>query len=262
VWDFYVCQIDGAVASVYLDLGLDGLVPDASRPVLTRLRLTMLAPRPDGLSSNREAETLAKLEEQVVPLLTSQSDATYVGRTTTAGYREYCFYGPDVAEMRRSVEAAMQAYSEYAFVTQSSDDPEWQHYRETMFPLPRLRQQIENRHVIDALKAAGDAHEQARPIRHWLYFSTTVSRATFASAVVRLGYDAENTVPGDESDPERLFGLAVERVGVVARDVIDTAVDELFVLAEEHEGEYDGWEAVLVPQAKRSWLARVLSRGA
>ena len=47
----------------------------------------------------------------------------------------------------------------------------------------------------------------------------------------------------DKPNDPRPFGLHLHRVDAVTPDAIDNVCHELFVLAMEHNGEYDGWEA-------------------
>ena len=50
-WNFYFAQVDGAVASVFVDLAHGAGAVDPTRPVVAWVSLKMRTPRADGLSS-------------------------------------------------------------------------------------------------------------------------------------------------------------------------------------------------------------------
>ena len=81
-WDFYFGRIDGAVSSIFVDLGLRADAPVEKRPWLLWVWVEMRAPRADGLSSGEEAPTLHEIEESLNSLVPPawESDASrYTG---------------------------------------------------------------------------------------------------------------------------------------------------------------------------------------
>jgi uncharacterized protein (TIGR01619 family) len=61
------------------------------------------------------------------------------------------------------------------------------------------------------------------------------------------GEEDEGGEEGDE-EPEMPFRLTITRDETTDPENIDAVVDELFVLAEEHGGRYDGWGALVMPK--------------
>jgi hypothetical protein len=57
-WDFFFCRVDDSPASIFIDLGRAKSAPLKGKDHLGYLRLYMLKPRPDGLSSDAEFKTL------------------------------------------------------------------------------------------------------------------------------------------------------------------------------------------------------------
>ena len=95
-WDFYFCRVDNEPESIFVDLGIREEVPIAGLPHLAWLRLYMRMPRPDGLSSNAEYETLVAIEDSVSHAIeTADVRLQYVGRNTSGGCRDFYLYAED-----------------------------------------------------------------------------------------------------------------------------------------------------------------------
>jgi uncharacterized protein DUF695 len=85
-WDAYLCRVNGELASICLDLDQQ---TDPSHPSLLWVWIDMLMPRPDGLSSREEADTLGKLEDVLTQKLTARLDARFVGRITVSAAENF-----------------------------------------------------------------------------------------------------------------------------------------------------------------------------
>jgi hypothetical protein len=105
--------------------------------------------------------------------------------------------------------------------------------------------QVRNNHVLlDTLRANGDSLIHPREVRHWIYFADPGKRYEFVSAARALGYKADCVSDGKSAArPHRVLLVRVDRVDPPA---IDEAVLQLFRLAGQHDGDYDGWECALL----------------
>lgn len=249
-WDFYACRIDDAPASVYVDLALRGEAPVGALPHQFLVRLPMRAARSDGLSSQDEFDVLCAVEDAlmaaIVPL-----NARFVGRTTSAGYRDLYFYCADPEPVGNALIAAMEAFPEYSAEFFSAHDAEWKTYLEFLHPSERDRQLIQDRRTCDALEKEGDDLTTVRKIDHWIYLPNHKAAAEFLAAARSLGYQ-------EESAPERSSGVlpcAVcisKHTSAQVADVNETTL-ELLELANRFGGDYDGWESpVMVPEGANS----------
>ena len=122
-WDFYFARVNGEVASLFVDLGIRESVPDPCRTHLIWCWVYLNQPRPDGLSSSDEAPLLVTVEEGLVDSLKGR--ATFVGRITTAGRREFYFYGEDAAQCEATISHAMRNHSAYRVDVGSKQDDPW-----------------------------------------------------------------------------------------------------------------------------------------
>jgi Family of unknown function (DUF695)/Regulator of ribonuclease activity B len=243
-WDFYLLSVDDKPASIFVDLGIAKEAPLRSLPFMAYLRVYMKAPRPDGLSSREEFDTLKAIEDSFGEGLTNDGRTIYVGRNTSDGCRDIYFYTAQPDGWSDRVTRLMQLFVGYEFDCGHRDDPEWKTYFEFLYPSGGDRQRIENRRVCDALEQHGDLLTQKREIDHWAYFPNASARASFVERALRLGFRLRSmSEPAKAGDQ---YGVRLYRIDVPARESIDDVTISLFQLAAEHGGEYDGWETQVI----------------
>lgn len=98
--------------------------------------------------------------------------------------------------------------------------------------------------LLSQLAALGADLSQPRHVLHYLYFGDEASATAAERQVASAGYETTLNPP-DESIPQ--WSLRAETHGVVNGSTIE-AIRTLFeTVAEEHGGEYDGWEAAAEP---------------
>lgn len=133
-WDFYFCRVDGAPASIFLDLGIARDAPVRDLSFVAHVRVRMRAPRPDGLSSQEEFDELARLDDHVATTLDRGGSTMYVGRCTSGGYRDLYFYVATGAGFESRVASAMVEFGSYEYSTGFRPDSEWRTYFEFLYP--------------------------------------------------------------------------------------------------------------------------------
>lgn len=243
-WDFYPCLVDSKPASIFLDLGVAQEAPDKRYPIMAYVRLYMRNPREDGLSSSAEFETLASIEDVLVRQLISEDAATFVGRNTSDGCRDFYFYCRSEVGWTSRVEEAMAAF-DYKFDSGTRPDLGWRTYFDFLFPRDRDLQSIQNRRVCEALKRNGDSLSTAREIDHWAYFNTEDARERFIESAATLEFEVRSRLDSGQED-DRRYGVQIFRKDVPDFSTIDQTTWPLFEAAAEVGGEYDGWESVVV----------------
>jgi len=245
-WNFYLCNVNDVLASVFLDLGLRKRVPDKSKPHLLWVWVDLRWPREDGLSASAEFDSLKAIELELTATLISAFDAVLCGRITTDGRREFYYYAQSSERFEAAVEDAVSRFRDYEFDCGSKLDPEWRQYLDVLYPSDEDRQHIENRKVLDVLQEKNDTLKAPRDVLHWIYFRTEMDREEFLLAVSPLEYRIQSQPQRDCSDFP--FGLCIVRFQCVKPTELDSAVNELFRLAKTHRGDYDGWETQVIPQ--------------
>jgi uncharacterized protein (TIGR01619 family) len=211
---------------------------------LAYLKLTLQRPRPDGLSSQEEFESLCQIEDSIDKVLSELNDYHYVGRNTSAGTRDFFFYVSDVERWKEAIFSVFKQFPNYRFELGAQADSGWQVYREFLYPSAANMERIKNRRVCDALKKQGDKLETAREIQHWAYFPTAESRSAFIKAASVSGFvESGTTSLVDEQGRHRVL---LSRTDVPSYSEIDGVTLPLFELAKQFGGEYDGWETRII----------------
>lgn len=249
-WGSYFANVNDKFASIALDLGLKASAPDADRPYLLWVWVYMQAPRPDGLSDSAEFDTLVAIEDALLESIEGPCQALQAGRITTDGRREFYYYGASDTQFRDTVAAAMQKFAGYQFDVGAQADPGWQQYAQVLYPTQEDFQRIQNSRVLSQLMKHGDTLQPARDVHHWIYFRTAADRAEFVAKTQALGYSIVSET--EKQDGERAFALRITRDQGVTPGEIDDAVIELFRLAGQHNGDYDGWETRIIPPSQPS----------
>lgn len=249
-WNFYLCRVDDQPASIFVNLGIRKLVPMRDLNTLIWLRLHMLDPRPDGLSSKEEFESLSVIEDMLCDTVgVDVTDARYVGRNTSDGCRDYYFYSSNGADTEKRLSIAMVRYGEYEFETGSRSDEDWSAYLGFLYPSPRAYQTIQNRRLLEYLERNGDLPHVEREITHWIYFSCPIKRRDFVEHVSRLGYRVVDQ--RDDAEGENKFSLTIGRVSAADTSTINNSVLALYDLAVEYGADYDGWETSIEKTTER-----------
>jgi uncharacterized protein (TIGR01619 family) len=245
-WDFYRLQVDDQPASIFLDMGIARLAPLDTHASMAYLRVHMLHPTEDGLSSQVEFEDLIALEDAVIAEITADGATIYVGRNTSRSNRDFYFYTAEAALFEAAATDAMSAFPAYSFETGGRADPEWRAYFEFLFPSPRSRQQMANRDVIRNLESHGDLLDESRQIDHLAIFGRAADCDAFARLVSGQGFVTAD--PCRRANDGR-FHLEFSRLDR-PRDIDDVSIP-LFEAALNHDGDYDGWGCTVVTEARR-----------
>jgi uncharacterized protein (TIGR01619 family) len=240
-WDYYFSHVDDKPGSFYLDLGLNQIAPVDKMPNFFYVSLKMNDPREDGLSSNREYETLLQIEDTLVNSLKSKHDIIYVGRLTSDGTRDLYFYTSDTLLIEKTISESLVQFPNYEYDFEIKDNKDWSYYLNFIYPNPRQLQSVLNRRVVENLEKNGDKLTQPREVNHWIYFRTTEGREKYIEHVQEKGFKIEDI---DNADHERGFKykLRISRVDNVGHQDVDDYVLYLWELANQLDGDYDGWE--------------------
>jgi regulator of RNase E activity RraB len=234
--------VNDVIASLFVDLGIRDSVPDPDRPWLLWTWVYFRQPRDDGLSGSEEAPILYEIEDALTKEVKETTEAELVGRITTASRREFYFYGPVSDRFEKAVSSALKSFPDYEFDTGTKEDPDWSQYSNVLYPSPEEHQRMKNLHVIEALEEHGDSLKKARPVSHWAYFKSPQDRNKFIAKAVSAGFKVTDQSESDNSEAELPYGVTLERMDRVDWDSINDATLVLFRLAQEFNGDYDGWE--------------------
>ena len=242
-WDFFMCRIEGAPASIRTNLALIEVAPLEGLSQRLQFYIKMQNPRPDGLSSNEEYPILCDIEDAIGDKAEAIG-AILAGVVKSEGFLELWFYTQNVEALAKTCEDALQTFEGYQSGYNIAEDPEWEDYFGFLYPDEFSYQTMQNRKVLMQLEKNGDKMEVPREIDHFIYFKEAAQQQAFAKEVEAKGFKVRFN--DDEFVEERKaegkeYPYMVEATREDSPLAIDDIVWDLLELASPFEGNYDGW---------------------
>ena len=242
-WDFFMCRIEGAPASIRTNLALIEVAPLEGLIQRLQFCIKMQNPRPDGLSSNEEYPILCDIEDAIGEKAEA-TGAVSAGVVKSEGFLELWFYTQNAEALAKTCEEALQAFEGYQSGYNIAEDPEWEDYFGFLYPDEFSYQTMQNRKVLMQLEKNGDKMEVPREIDHFIYFKEAAQQQAFAKEAKAKGFKVRFN--DDEFVEERKaegkeYPYMVEATREDSPLAIDDIVWDLLELASPFEGNYDGW---------------------
>lgn len=246
-WATYLSTIDGSkTGSILVDLGFNDIAPIAEKTDRLIVEVNYANARENGLPADSEFDRLAEIENSIEAELVKAS-AIFVGRLYCDGRLDMYFYLKPGFDADTPVRQAMSRFPNYEFRTRINGDKDWETYLSFLYPAPIQMQSIQNSFVIRNLMEHGDNLEKERQVDHWIYFTRPGDREKFLSAIDGKGFRVESMEKQDNY-PERPFKLHISRNDKVTPTATDQYIIELWRIADECSGVYDGWETFIVKE--------------
>jgi hypothetical protein len=233
--EFYPCVVDGAPASIYVNLRFEN-APPAGHDTRYTVAILMREHGEHGIGTADEAAALNVVEEALM-VRAYALGVTYVGRLRTRGVWETTFYGPrgHLAALRT---LALERAGDRRVAAIMNPEPAWTYYRELLLPDAERRQWMDDRRMVQILSEQGDRLSAPRRVDHQLTFPTSAARDTFVVAAVAAGFTVDET-----DDPRR---ARVHREDPIELDHLHDVVMTLVDAATPLGGRYDRWVAGIV----------------
>jgi uncharacterized protein (TIGR01619 family) len=254
-WDFYQCNVNSKPASIYVDLGLRSVAPDLNRNIILCIWVYFKHPNPEnGLSTQQEFETLSSIEDALSEALVSNFSASYAGRITNDGRREFYFYSSSSTALEAKVQAALLKFGEYKYEAWAQPDAEWNQYLNLLYPSKSNLRWMMDRRVTETLERQGDQLTSPRPIEHYSYFSTEKDRSEFIKIIKANGFEIIRK--SEPTTDDARHGVIYKKSQPATLNEVYRTTGFLEEQSEHFKGDYDGWESIVVKQqekAKRWW---------
>ena len=247
-WDFFMCRIEGAPASIRTNLALIEVAPLEGLSQRLQFYIKMQNPRPDGLSSNEEYPILCDIEDAIGEKAEA-TGAVSAGVVKSEGFLELWFYTQNAEALAKTCEEALQTFEGYQSGYNIAEDPEWEDYFGFLYPDEFSYQTMQNRKVLMQLEKNGDKMEVPREIDHFFYFKEAAQQQAFAKEAEAKGFKVRFTddeFVEDRKAEGKEYPYMVEATREDSPLDIDDIVWDLLELASPFEGNYDGWGCVNV----------------
>ena len=242
-WDFFMCRIEGAPASIRTNLALIEVAPLEGLSQRLQFYIKMQNPRPDGLSSNEEYPMLCDIEDALGDKAEAMG-AVLAGVVKSEGFLELWFYTQNAEALAKTCEDALQTFEGYQSGYNIAEDPEWEDYFDFLYPDEFSYQTMQNRKVLMQLEKNGDKMEVPREIDHFIYFKEADQQQAFAKEAEAKGFKVrfnDDEFVEDRKAEEKEYPYMVEASREDSPLDIDDIVWDLLELASPFEGDYDGW---------------------
>ena len=247
-WDFFMCRIEGAPASIRTNLALIEVAPLEGLSQRLQFYIKMQNPRPDGLSSNEEYPILCDIEDAIGEKAEA-TGAVLAGVVKSEGFLELWFYTQNAEALAKTCEDALQTFEGYQSGYNIAEDPEWEDYFGFLYPDEFSYQTMQNRKVLMQLEKNGDKMEVPREIDHFIYFKEADQQQDFAKEAEAKGFKVrfnDDEFVEDRKAEGKEYPYMVEATREDSPLAIDDIVWDLLELASPFEGNYDGWGCVNV----------------
>ncbi len=249
-------EVDGPVSiMVSLRYRDEKLIPDASRPSATRIRVPFNDPDHHGMGVAKESTTIDRIMDDLGLRLASEASAEFVARVRGGGNARIWVYS-DRSQRDTIERIAREAFAGRDIDFEHRSDPSWEVYS-AMLPTPREERCILDYELVEVIKGHGDPLTPKRDVRHFIYFFTQSSAEQFSERARAEGFKVECTERERASDG-RSWSVMAARDDSVEHPQISEITGGLVDLATEFSGEYDGWEAMLVK--KKGLLSRLFKK--
>ncbi len=103
-----------------------------------------------------------------------------------------------------------------------------------------------NKSVLELLKKHGDKLTTVREINHWIYFKSFDDLCDYKDILSKKGFIIQNIDKNKDPNETHPFSLCISRDDRADLKSINKVTLKLSRLAEEYNGNYDGWETPII----------------
>lgn len=247
-WCIYLCHAFAydLPAVVRTNLALMNFEFAANYPKRLQLQILYKNADDNGFPTREEGEYVYSIEDAVVEIIEQHGDM--LAGVVKCDERAHIFayvknelgYYDEISEMMS------ENFPDYAYTFAAFEDKDWEMYFNGLYPDRYECQSIMNMRLIENIKSNGDSMVP-RVLEHCLFFTTEENGEAFLAKVMEEGFkklSSEDLSNNEDIDKEYPYELVIGRED--AFENIDDIVFRLIDLAEEFDGEYDGWGCHIV----------------
>ena len=247
-WGIYLCNAFSCdlPAVIRTNLALRDFECTVNYPKRLHLQILYKNADDNGFPTREEGEYVYPVEDAVVEIIEQHGDmlAGVVKCDERAHIVAYAKnelgYYDEISEMMS------ENFPDYAYTLAVFEDKEWVMYFHALYPDRYEYQSIMNMRLIENIESHGDSMVP-RVLEHCLCFTTEENGEAFLTKVMEEGFKkllSENLSNNEDIDKEYPYLLVIGREDNF--EDIDETVWYLMDLAEEFDGEYDGWACHIV----------------
>ena len=247
-WCIYLCNAFAydLPAVIRTNLALTNFQFTANYPKRLHLQILYKNADDNGFPTREEGEYLYRIEDAVEEIVEQHGDMLAGVVKCDERVRIFAYTKNELGYDDEISAVMSKNFPDYAYTLAVVDDPDWELYFDALYPDRYEYQSIMNRWLIENIKSDGDSMVP-RVLEHCLCFTTEENGEAFLAKVMEEGFiklSSENLNDDEDIDKEYPYELVIGRED--SFENIDDIVFRLIDLAEEFDGEYDGWGCKIV----------------
>ena len=245
-WDTYIASYeDGIPGTTTLRMDLINVAPIENLKYVLVTGITYETNREDGFPEEASYSFLHKFGDEILELLKKETETILVGSFMHNKERLEYFYIKEPKDIKEKIENYFQTnFPDKKFYLNIKEDVKWEYYKNFLYPNEEILNFMADQSVIKNLLKAGDDLTKKRRVDHWLYFDSEADRDKCKEKLLSNKFKIESVNFNKEVSPS--YELQIWRIDFVDLNSFYPLRTELTKIAEEFNGEYDGWETSIV----------------
>ena len=247
-WGIYLCNAFACdlPAVIRTNLALRDFECTANYPKRLHLQILYKNADDNGFPTREEGEYVYSIEDAVVEIIEQHGDMLAGVVKCDERAHIFAFVKNELGYYDEISEMMSENFPDYAYTLAVFEDKDWVMYFHALYPDRYEYQSIMNMRLIENIESHGDSMVP-RVLEHCLCFTTEENGEAFLAKVMEDGFNklsSENMSNNEDIDEEYPYELVIGREDDFEN--IDGIVWYLMDLAEEFDGEYDGWACHIV----------------
>lgn len=241
-WDNYLATYeDEKPGSITLRMDLIEEAPISNLSFVLVTGITYNSVRDDGFPESEIFPILHKIADELIALISEETEYLLVGSFTYNKERLEYFYVNNVDNLKEKIEKYYsENYPEYKYYLNIKEDKEWEYYKSFLYPNEETLNYMMDQSVIRNLQEAGDDLSKKRRVNHWLYFSNENDMNNCLKELKIQNFSIESA--NRNAETALAYQLQVYRMDHVDINSIYPVTSSLRKIALKYDGRYDGWE--------------------
>lgn len=243
-WSVYLANYENGIGSTYLRMDLKKEAPINSFDYLV-IFTSNYEGSEDGMPDNEQLSTLYSIQDSLITTFDKQHPKHYyVGSFMHDNTRSEYFYVKDTLTVRPMITNLMKkGFKNASYNVKIQNDDAWKCYLDFMYPSEEMQHYMADRDVVMRMQDLGDNSAIPRKVEHWLFFKSKEASDAFMK---ELNTEFEISFEGASKNKAFPYELRIWNTANVILEQINATTTKLRILAEKHQGEYDGWETTIV----------------
>ena len=247
-WGVYLCNAFAydLPAVIRVNLALRDFEYTANYPNRLHLQILYKNANDIGFPTREEGEYVYSIEDAVEEIVEQHGDMLVGVVKCDERVRIFAYTKNELGYYDEISAMMSEKFPDYAYTLAVVEEPDWELYFHALYPDRYEYQSIMNMRLIEKIESHGDSMVP-RVLEHCLCFTTEENGEAFLAKVMEDGFiklSSENLTDNEDIDKEYPYELVIGREDDFEN--IDGIVWYLMDLAEEFDGDYDGWGCNIV----------------